>query len=228
MNTIQINFAFDFCCLIFLLFLIGIYLSKKNANNIDNKIYKQLLIWCFLSLVFNTIYPIFGLLGFLDIAVLLSRVYGFCLELYCFFLMFYSIVIAKQHDEKFIKKFEDKYNIVLPILLVISSLLNIPLLLLPLSMEIKELEVSMSGTMINYIFYLQCLYIIILVVTIALFRKKMDKSKLIPFYVLGVFSAVAFTVMSFFPSLVSIVIIITVITYLMYHTIENPDMQMVN
>ena len=56
----------------------------------------------------------------------------------------------------------------------------------------------------------------------------LDKTKLIPFAVLGILSALSIIIVAFLPSLVSLVFDCTLITYLMYHTIENPDMKMVN
>ena len=228
MNTIQVNFAFDFCCLVFLTFLIGIYLSKKNANNIDNKIYRQLLIWGFLAIAFNTLYPFLALINLMSLSIFAAKLYSFFLELYFYFLAVYIIIIAKQHDLKFMKVMDDKFTLIFTIIFLVGMLLGFPSLLLPVNMKITELEIFLNGPLINYIFTLQIFYIIVAVLTIVFFRKKMDRSKVIPFYVLGVFASVAFTFMSFFPSLVSVVIILTVITYLMYHTIENPDMQMVN
>ena len=41
------NICIALCSLAFYIFLVGIYFSKKNMDNIENKIYKQLLVWNF-------------------------------------------------------------------------------------------------------------------------------------------------------------------------------------
>ena len=228
MNTIQINFAFDFCCMVFLVFLIGIYMSKSNANNIDNKIYRQLLLWDFLSILFNTLYPIFCINHFMKISFILSKIYCFCLMFFFYTLAVYIIIIAKQHDKEFIKKLEDKNSLFSMIILLIGVILCIPSLFLPADMKLMPNEIVITGPNLIYLTGLQGFLALVAVVIIIIFRKQMDKSKLIPFYVLGIFAAVALTVSSFFPTLVSVIIIQTVITYLMYHTIENPDMKMVS
>ena len=228
MNTIQVNFAFDFCCLIFLFFLIGVYLSKKNANNMDNRIYRMLLVSCFLTLLFNTVYPILFFLHFTPASFFCARVYAISLILYFYFLAVYIVLVAKQKDLNFMKIIEDNNRLFFTIVLLIGSLFVLPCTFLTLGMKETEYNLLIDGQLIIYILLTQLLYSLIAIVVILIYRRNMDKSKVVPFYVLFAFAAVAFTVMSFFPSLVSIVIIITVITYLMYHTIENPDMQMVN
>lgn len=228
MNTIQVNFAFDFCCMVFLIFLIGIYASKKNANNMDNKIYKQLLVCNLLTIIFNTIYPILALMGYIPLSIFISKIYCFFMLFYFYFLALYIVLVAKQHDMIFLKFIEEKHNLLRVFIFLVGFIIHFPLFILDVQMEIKPIELLINGPTLTFIGVVQATYSIIAVLIIILFRKQMDRSKIVPFYVLGVFAAVALTVSSFFPTLVSIIIIQTVITYLMYHTIENPDMKMVN
>ncbi|MDO4996829.1 MAG: HAMP domain-containing sensor histidine kinase [Bacilli bacterium] len=228
MNTIQVNFAFDFCCLIFLTFLICIYMSKKNANNMDNRIYRMLLVSCFLTLLFNTVYPILFFLHVKPVSYFCARVYAISLILYFYFLAVYIVLVAKQKDLNFMKKIGDNNRLFFTIVLLIGSLFVLPCTFLTLVIKETEYNLLLDGQLIIYILLTQLFYSFIAIVVILIYRRNMDKSKVVPFYVLFAFAAVALTVASFFPSLVSVVIIITVITYLMYHTIENPDMQMVN
>ena len=57
MNTIGITL--NICCLLFLIFLSIIYLTKKNMPNIENKVYRILLISNMLILIIHLLFLFF-------------------------------------------------------------------------------------------------------------------------------------------------------------------------
>ena len=60
---IYINLTSATCCLFFLLFLFLTYFSKKNMNNIDNLIYKYMLVFNLLACIFYVLFYSFDLVA---------------------------------------------------------------------------------------------------------------------------------------------------------------------
>ena len=229
MNYIQVNFTINTCCLIFLIFLIVIYLSKKNANNIDNKIYKQLLFWNLLMLIFNGAYPLcFIIFGENNISYFLCRIYGSSYFIYFLFLVIYILINSLQHSKKFINFMEKNYKVCLFGLILLIIVICAPMFFLPFDFDIREEELFASGILSIYQSSMFAIEALCAFAIIILNLSHLDKTKLIPFAVLGILSALSIIIVAFLPSLVSLVFDCTLITYLMYHTIENPDMKMVN
>ena len=228
MNFIQVNFTINACCLIFLVFLIGIYLSKKNANNLDNKIYKQLLFWNLLMLIFNGIYPLcFVLFGKVFISYLFCRVYGSCYFIYFLFLVIYILLNSLQHNDKFSSFLQKNYRSCLFGLIFIIIIICAPMFFLSLDFDIRPEELFASGILFSYITLMFGFEALLAFLIIVLNLKYLEKNKIIPYIVLGLLSIVSIAIVAFLPSLVSLTLDCTLITYLMYHTIENPDMKMV-
>ena len=53
MFNVPINAALNSYTILFFVFLLIIYLTKKNAYNVDNLIYKKLLLWNATDLIFH-------------------------------------------------------------------------------------------------------------------------------------------------------------------------------
>ena len=53
MNTFTVVTAF--CCLIFCIFLAIVYFSKKNVNNVETKLYKWIIMFDFIMIIFHLV-----------------------------------------------------------------------------------------------------------------------------------------------------------------------------
>ena len=87
----------------------------------------------------------------------------------------------------------------------------------------------MWGLITNTIYYV-CLGIdiSIAIFTIVMNKGKYEKKKAYPFYAVGI-CAIFYTISSvFYPGLCLFVVLEIICTYIMCHTIENPDMKLVN
>lgn len=107
-NTItEINIALVGVTLLFFSFLAILYFTKKTIGNLENKIYRFLLIWVLLELSTFLIQSLLDLKGNpnLEVIKFLVRIR---MTSQCFWYMFinlYRLVIVKAKDENFEMKF---------------------------------------------------------------------------------------------------------------------------
>ena len=142
----------------------------------------------------------------------------------------YMVITTNENNAKFMKFINDR----IILLRVISILL--PICVFLLLMVTDDFHTApfyggllMGGLITNTIYYV-CLGIdiSIAIFTIVMNKGKYEKKKAYPFYAVGI-CAIFYTISSvFYPGLCLFVVLEIICTYIMYHTIENPDMKLVN
>ena len=142
----------------------------------------------------------------------------------------YMVITTNENNEKFMEFINDR----IILLRVISILL--PICVFLLLMVTDDFHTApfyggllMGGLITNTIYYV-CLGIdiSIAIFTIVMNKGKYEKKKAYPFYAVGI-CAIFYTISSvFYPGLCLFVVLKIICTYIMCHTIENPDMKLVN
>ncbi|MDO4996253.1 MAG: ATP-binding protein [Bacilli bacterium] len=224
-RLLLINITIDICAILFLIFLIGVYLTKKNADNIENKIYRVMLFTNALQLISNIACAIRqkNYIGTkLNIIQVIITMY------YLYLFTIYIIIITNSHKEKFKELLKKKGRFLNIIGVIINVIISIIFLISPFNIEYVDNKLLTTGpvTVLPSAYMMTCY--IIMVVEVIVNRKKVEKKKIVPLYVILVLTAVALVIAGFLNGIVLTTILITLISYLMYHTIENPDMIMVN
>ena len=226
-NIIYVDFAITICSVIFCLFLMIIYFSKKNVNNIENRIYRFLLIFNFLN---SSNHVLFGYLLMEDkylscynFTLFIDSLRLALMLVYYFLLASYIIIVCFPVDSK-INKFIKKNSVLY--FLSIPTIINVFQFILPLhfTYDSKNALFVNSGPANTYWFIIAFLLMFICIFTILYNRKNMDRKKLIPFFILVILSLLCF-LYSLIGSVIQLVA--TLVSYLMYHTIENPDMKLI-
>ena len=222
------NLCIALCSLAFYIFLVGIYFSKKNMDNIENKIYKQLLFWNLGILVGELIQLILAkeFHHSVFVAQALNASYYIPGNIWIFFLSYYIIIISCEKNEKIMNIFRNKKtSIGIMIFLFTISIIQI---FLPTNIIEKSNEFVAIGLGPSYIFAngIDILFILVGIIVILINRKHLDKKKIFPFKILVVLGIII-EVVSFNIPLTLAPIFMTLTSYLMYHTIENPDVQLI-
>ena len=222
------NFCIAICSLAFYIFLVGIYFSKKNMDNIENKVYKQLLLWN-LGVLLGELLQLALASEFHNVFVaqVLNASYYIPSTIWIFFLSYYIILIAYEHNEKVINFCKNrKVTISIIIFLVIFSIIQI---FLPTNIIEENNEFVAIGLGPSFIFanLLDAFFLLIGIIIIIINRKNINKKKIFPFKILVVLGIII-EIVSLNMPLTLTTIFMTLTSYLMYHTIENPDVQIIN
>lgn len=209
--------------LIIILSVSIIFFSKNRAHQMEDELYKKFLI-------VNIFVSISGLL--LGIAVnpqkginyiyltFLNRVYLISLFLWISVMTFYTIYISinnKKKIKKIIKKYY--YGILISILLIT---------LLPLSVEISSEGAIVTGLAVIYTYLAFAVGFLVQIACLIKNPKKAKNKKYIPLYLLIVGGILELIIQVINPSMNYIVNpVLIFIAFIMYHTIENPDVKMI-
>ena len=106
---VYINLSTMICCFVFTIFLYFIYFTKNNMDNIENKIYKHLLIWNGLVLIPFLIYQL-SILKEASTGVfnIINKVYSGTLASWLIIFTFYIIIVTNEHRQKWYAFFNKK------------------------------------------------------------------------------------------------------------------------
>ena len=205
--------------LLILLTLMVIFFSKKSYNNYDTKMYKYLLI-------FSTFFVIIGietfivakLTGDLDIIRIFQKIYMSIMVILNFLSIKYCLSLFIENNKKI--------SISLYSVLCILILLVLLLPLRPiyygnvLDGDGMSYNVALASSIISFIFFS--------FETIYLSLKKQSVKKLIPFVALIFLYLIGFILRIWFKELIFEGFFYAYILLIMYFTIENPDVKMIN
>ena len=214
-----IGVYFSTSSFIIIAILTYIFYSKKRVENIETKTYGKIL---FLTL--------FGL--FLEVATCIwyvagvsldNIIYQFVSKLTSSYYMVWSSLFVNylMNICNVNKNFKKGFNI-------FNIICFIAILILPISYDTDRMGVLPIGPAI-YLTYFVCLvYAIVDLVICLKYRKSISSKKFTPVYSLLLLGGIDIILGVFFPSLFLIGYVYSLIVIIMYFTIENPDIKMVN
>lgn len=208
-----------FFCIIYMVCLSVIYFSKQRINNQENKIYKKLIVLNIIGLIiqlmcdyvsykYDSINPIFS---------------NFILRIYLvyfilWFNQFMSYLIAITRD-----KFENKW---FKIFTIVESIIAFILPFKLYTDNVKGIYYT-TGPAIDFTFILSAIIITIMIFLVIKYWKKSDKKKLIPILLFAIFGFFAAVLQMSHPELVITTVAESLVCFIMYFTIENPDVKMI-
>lgn len=223
------NIIINLITLIFLLFLIGIYFSKKKAKNIENKLFKNILLWSFIELNLSILYQYLSLTMSNEILIdIILSLNIASILIYIMYLTAYIITFTNNFNKDFLTyldKNNDKINIallILPILMIIISLL------LPNNLTYINNELKILGINKYYFLIVSIIFVAIDLYCIIRNKQNLSKKKLSFFYISGILEILAFLILGIYPVLSIFPILMTLVTYLLYHLISNPDINLID
>ena len=219
---------FPVCCLFFSLLIMYIYFSKQRIDNIENKLYKILLVSNFIGLIVEILCYFF--VRSIDQTPYISN---FVLRAYLFYLCFFIatftdyiavITYKSKYEDRDIDKFFKKVFIAT----LIIVLLEIPVLyFLPMNIFNDNNVVAYTyGPAVYFVYLAAVISMIIWFFNMIINIKKLKDKKYLPLFVFLAIGAIATMIQFKYPAMLLMTSMETLVVSLMYHTIENPDVKM--
>ena len=215
------NIAFPVCALMINTLLNIIFYSKERINNKETDLYGKLLSICFVEsllacsivviLNVNGISPVISLLDKFDYVLIISEVY--LLRTY----------ISEITTNKKIKKVSD---IIAGIILCISFVM---IIILPINVIFHNGIIDTSGPASIALYIGAGIFLIMMIISVfikALTKEQMDSKKIIPLYILLFLGGIMMIIRLFWPEILLISIIFSFVLLIMFFTIENPDIKL--
>ena len=230
---IYINLTSACCSCFFLLFLLLTYFTKKNMNNIENKVYKHMLVFNTLSTFFYICFYTTDLFAVFSkdpdalypVVYFFSKLAPLAICYWGVFFAVYVYYITHEFDKNFLVKFQTNqkhfFKNVYSIFLIIAifHFMEHSVVDLRSGVEVKLLFV-MNATLYSALAF--SLFFIIKNF------KKIEKKKLLPVFLILPLAFIAMLIAISGMPLIVIFIMMTAINHLMFHTIENPDVKLIN
>lgn len=230
MMTSVANLTLTSCCFLFISLLAIMYFSKKNMKNLENKIYRFILIWSILNLIFylGTSIPSFVNKAFADahhLSLYGARLTGLATVMWFAYFALYIQVICKQNRKKKSKILFSKYSY--PIIQLFIIFLGA----LSFKFELgylpdKNGEMLVGGNAAIYYWMESTACVLISILTLLTHLKGVPFKKVFPLLIIT-FLLPASLVANGMISLFILPLAMTVVSYLMYFTIENPDLKLI-
>lgn len=201
-----------------------LFFKKERQKKIEDGTYARLLIVTIFVLVSGIVLGLLIIPEFTINSVLIAlfnKVYLICLSLWITILTFYTLSISwlkAQHIEKTKKIFT--------IIMIFNCFM---ILILPIDINISSESTIALGLSVFYTYLVFGIGFVFQIVCILLDIKNILNKKYIPIYGLAFFGILALIIQMIFPNLNYLVNpAIVLITFIMYHTIENPDLKIIN
>lgn len=220
----MIGIVLQVTSLIYIAMLAIVYFSKKRMDSLENKVFSILIMTNIFGLVIDVVSTSLALRhmkGFL--LTLSSKIYLVYLLAWILLLTVYIFIISSKNEEKQ-KVFDKVYSISIGIFVVSS----IVLMILPLNNYMNGDIVYTYGPSATLMYVISTSCIITWIVCMFRNFKELKSKKYIPMFAYLTIGLTATGIQAMFPQMLLITAMETFITFLMYFTIENPDMKLIN
>lgn len=217
--------SFSICSFIFVLMFIIFYFSKERLNTLDTKMYSCILVTNIIGIMIDVfgyfIFKIYGSESF--ISILISKFYLVYYFLWAYFFLLYIFVISFREKTEYL--FQKKFT--KPSIILTSIIISLIVLILPIQITYKDNVAYSSGLSVNMVYGLCFIMVGIMLYCLLRNLKKISTKEYIPLLTFMVLSTFCMIIQKTYPEITLMLMCHSIVTSLMYFTIENPDVKMV-
>ena len=226
------NTHLQYAGLIFVLYTAILFFSKKKINTMENRVYAGLLIHTTIILILDIISRLialnFPLTTFTDylfkVNVSFLVTYPIIFSYYVFVLTSKKNIPMTDINENPNKSYFTKTSIILLIFIFITSFIT---LCLPIDLKVEGIYFSQSGLAMTFGYVVGTICVISWAILILRTKENRKNPKYIPVYVYMGVCVISVTLQTKFPAQCFVSIGVALMTFLIYHTIENPDVELI-
>lgn len=217
--------SFSICSFIFVLMFIIFYFSKERLNTLDTKMYSYILVTNIIGIMIDIfgyfIFKIYGSESF--ISILISKFYLVYYFLWAYFFLLYIFVISFREKTEYLlqKKFTK------PSIILTSIIISLIVLIMPIQITYEDNVAYSSGLSVNMVYGLCFIMVGIMLYCLLRNLKKISTKEYIPLLTFMVLSTFCMIIQKTYPEITLMLMCHSIVTSLMYFTIENPDVKMV-
>lgn len=217
--------SFSICSFIFVLMFIIFYFSKERLNTLDTKMYSYILVTNIIGIMIDIfgyfIFKIYGSESF--ISILISKFYLVYYFLWAYFFLIYIFVISFREKSEYLlqKKFTK------PSIILTSIVISLTILITPIQITYKDNVAYSSGLSVNMVYGLCFIMVGIMLYCLLKNLKKISTKEYIPLLTFMVLSTFCMIIQKTYPEITLMLMCHSIVTSLMYFTIENPDVKMI-
>ena len=214
------SYFIQLTCAMFILILLILFFIKKKIHGTETNIYSYLISLNFIGLLIDAA-CIYLAKNSTDIYII--NIFGKLLLLY---LVVWATLISLYMAAISVEKNQELYKKNKKIALIVLLLTVITTLLLPFESVIEGDIVYSKGLAVTFVYSYSALNIVFWLIMLYKYRKTISKLKIVPLLVFIALGGIVMVIQSLNPQLLLITPLESIVTFLMYFTIENPDIKM--
>lgn len=216
---------FRYGCLAFSILLLIIYFSKKRINTIENKLYSWLIVTNLFGLIIDIschwalkITDSMPLVSFTILRLYLVYLITW-LVIFTVYIRFISYQKQPEQEKRLIKNIRREWTFIWWMLVIV-------MFILPMHVSYNGTNGYTYGPSINIIYVASGICIIAWLRSLFKNFKNIKQKRYLPLFVFIVFGALVAAIQMFNPSIILMTGMETFVSFMMYFTIENPDIQL--
>ena len=208
--------------LVYIIALSIFFFTKKKISSKELSIFKCLIITTIISLVSELLIVLFRTNKYFLISDVCMKIYLICILIWT---MIFTIYVFSISDIKRFKFFS--YKFIKPVYYILNLFFAVAIALLPISFYQNGNIGYSYGPCIDFLYSVSFGYTMVIILMLLLNVKNIKSKKYIPVFFLVILLIISSNIQKMHPEILLINFIYSFVVFLMYFTIENPDLQMI-
>lgn len=223
----NVGFTFSVVSLFYSILLTIIFFSKERLITLENKVYSWAIIANLIGIILaiSSYFLILRVDELPIINIIIAKGYLIYLLSYISILTLYVLLISSNKPKEEKNNYFDKcFNIVFILLLIFSFII----IVLPIYFYHKGNVVYTYGPSANVVYLISLIYIFVWIIFMLRQYQHLKSKKYLPLFSFISIGTVVMIIQKLNPGLLLMTAMETFVTFLMYFTIENPDIKMID
>jgi len=210
--------------IVYSMLLMTVYFRKKVFKSEENKVYSILVVVSFFELIVELILDFVGPMykEIPNVSYFVARLFSFGVELWITILLCYVLFVCLSIKKK--ERYIPVVRNIAVVLMIVFTTLNF---ILPLNFKYDGYIAYTYGPSVNIIYLSAFLYSFIGIIALIRNIKNIKDKRFFPILIFLIVGGIASYIQYMNPGLLLATPIHAFITFLMYFTIENPDVKMI-
>ena len=213
------------CSLVYSLILILVYFKKEHINSNETKVFSTMLVLNFFGLVCELCCALLG--NFYDPSSILckitTKIYMIYLLTFLLYMTLYIYVVCYASNNNNNNLNEEHYQFLKKISIIIYLVCISIMLFLPLNTA----SGYATGKAVDFVYISSAFCILVWLIPVIKNVKKINFKKFIPLFAFIVFVSIVSIIQKINPHITLITSMESLVMFIMYFTIENPDVKMI-
>ena len=210
--------------IVYSMLLMTVYFRKKVFKSKENKVYSILVVVSFFELIIELILDFVGPMykEIPNVSYFVARLFSFGVELWITILLCYVLFVCLSIKKK--ERYIPVVRNIAVVLMIVFTTLNF---ILPLNFKYDGYIAYTYGPSVNIIYLSAFLYSFVGIIALIRNIKNIKDKRFFPILIFLIVGGIASYIQYMNPGLLLATPIHAFITFLMYFTIENPDVKMI-
>ena len=210
--------------IVYSMLLMTVYFRKKVFKSKENKVYSILVVVSFFELIVEFILDFVGPMykEIPNVSYFVARLFSFGVELWITILLCYVLFVCLSIKKK--ERYIPVVRNIAVVLMIVFTTLNF---ILPLNFKYDGYIAYTYGPSVNIIYLSAFLYSFVGIIALIRNIKNIKDKRFFPILIFLIVGGIASYIQYMNPGLLLATPIHAFITFLMYFTIENPDVKMI-